>query len=333
MKKISHFFNLARIYLNYILKKSNCNYMPVRLWVEITSRCNLKCRLCVNKDIPPSLKGDMDFDLYKKIINEAAGNVYDINLFHRGEPLLHPKLIPIISYAKSRGIKTRIHTNATLLNPELSKKIILSSLDLISFSFDGYTKETYEKNRIGASYEKSLNNIIDFLRIKKELKSKKPFTIIQVMEFDDKLSSKEIMEQKKKFLKRFSNLPLDKLVTRYPHNWGGFLKLKELGKNYEENKRTIPCTFPWYSLTIFYNGKVYLCPQDFLGKILLGDLNKNSIKEIFNHKTIKDIRNKFKTSKMNKIIPCKDCDRIRRRTFLGIPKGYINIFLKENLRR
>ncbi|GAI85757.1 unnamed protein product, partial [marine sediment metagenome] len=219
--------------------------MPVRLWVEITSRCNLKCRLCVNKDIPPSLKGDMDFDLYKKIINEAAGNVYDINLFHRGEPLLHPKLIPIISYAKSRGIKTRIHTNATLLNPELSKKIILSGLDLISFSFDGYTKETYEKNRIGASYEKSLNNIIDFLRIKKELKSKKPFTIIQVMEFDDKLSSKEIMEQKKKFLKRFSNLPLDKLVTRHPHNWGGFLKLKELGKNYEENKRTISCTFPW----------------------------------------------------------------------------------------
>ncbi|GAH92528.1 unnamed protein product, partial [marine sediment metagenome] len=48
-----------------------------------------------------------------------------------------------------------------------------------------------------------------------------------------------------------------------------FLKLKELGKNYEENKRTISCTFPWYSLTIFYNGKVYLCPQDFLGKILL----------------------------------------------------------------
>jgi radical SAM protein with 4Fe4S-binding SPASM domain len=307
--------------------------MPVRLWIEITNRCNLKCRFCVNKDIPSALKGDMDFNLYKKIINEATGSVYDINLFHRGEPLLHPKLIPIISYAKNRGIKTRIHTNATLLNPELSKKIILSGLDLISFSFDGYTKKTYEKNRTGASYEKSLNNIIDFLRIKKELKSKKPFTIIQVMEFNDKLSMEEIMEQKKKFLKKFSNLPLNKLATRTPHNWGGFLKQKELGKNYEENKRTISCTFPWYSLTIFYNGKVFLCPQDFLGKILLGDLNKNSIEEIFNNKAIKDIRKKFKTSEMNKITPCKDCDRIRRRTFLGIPKEYIGIFLKENLRR
>lgn len=331
--KISHFFNLARIYLNYILKKSNCNYMPIRLWVEITSRCNLKCRLCVNKDIPPSLKGDMDFDLYKKIINEAAGSVYDINLFHRGEPLLHPKLIPIIYYAKSRGIKTRIHTNATLLNPELSKKIILSGLDLISFSFDGYTKETYEKNRVNANYGKSLDNIVTFLKIKKELKSKKPFTIIQVMEFDEELSSQNFEKQKKKFIENLENLSLGKLIIRKPHNWGGLLEIDGVEKVNTRNSRLIPCTFPWYSLTIFYNGKVYSCPQDFLGKILLGDLNKNSIKEIFNHKTIKDIRKKFKTSKMNKIIPCKDCDRIRRRTFLGIPKGYINIFLKENLRR
>lgn len=333
MKKVSHLFNLARIYLNYILKRSECNYMPIRLWVEITNRCNLKCRFCVNKDIPPALKGDMDFNLYKKIINEATGSVYDINLFHRGEPLLHPKLIPIISYAKNRGIKTRIHTNATLLNPELSRKIILSGLDLISFSFDGYTKKTYEKNRIGASYEKSLNNIIDFLRIKKELKSKKPFTIIQVMEFNDESTMKETMEQKKKFLKKFRNLPLNKLTVRSPHNWGGLLKQKALGKRYEENKRIISCTFPWYSLTIFYNGKVFLCPQDFLGKILLGDLNKNSIEEIFNNKAIKEIRKKFKALNTNKIIPCKDCDRIRRRTFLGIPKEYANTFLKENLRR
>ena len=333
MKKTSHFFNLARIYSNYILKRSNCNYMPIRLWVEITSRCNLKCRLCVNKDIPPSLKGDMDFDLYKKIINEAAGSVYDINLFHRGEPLLHPKLIPIISYAKSRGIKTRIHTNATLLNPELSKKIILSGLDLISFSFDGYTKKTYEKNRIGASYEKSLNNIIDFLRIKKELKSKKPFTIIQVMEFDDKLSSKEIMEQKKKFIENLENLSLDKLIIRKPHNWGGLLEIDGVEKVNTRNSKLIPCTFPWYSLTIFYNGKVYLCPQDFEGKILIGYVNKNSLKEIFNSKVIKDIRKKFKSGKIIEVTPCKDCDRIWRKTFIGIPREYLGIFLKDNLRK
>ncbi|GAH58289.1 unnamed protein product [marine sediment metagenome] len=98
----------------------------------------------------------MDLGLYKKIIDEVKNYVYDINLFHRGEPLLHPSIIDIISYANNKNIKTRIHTNSTLLTPELSRKIILSGLDLISFSFDGYTKETYEKNRVNANYDHQL---------------------------------------------------------------------------------------------------------------------------------------------------------------------------------
>jgi len=145
MKKLRHILILIKIYTSYVFRKIHCNYLPVRLWIELSSRCNLKCRLCVNKDIPQHLKGDINFDLYKKIIDEVKDYVYDVNLFHRGEPLLHPRLIDIISYAHTSNIKTRIHTNSTLLTPALSRKIILSGLDLISFSFDGYTKETYKK--------------------------------------------------------------------------------------------------------------------------------------------------------------------------------------------
>jgi len=333
MKKIKHVLNLARIYINYILRKTYCNYLPIRLWIELSSRCNLKCRLCINKDIPSHLKGDIDFDLYKKIIDEVKDYVYDINLFHRGEPLLHPHLIDIISYAHARNIKTRIHTNATLLTPDLSKKIILSGLDLISFSFDGYTKKTYEKNRVNANYEKSLNNIITFLKIKKEINFKKPLSIIQVMEFDEELTSKNFEQQKKKFLINFNDLPLNKLIVRTPHNWGGLLELSGVKKVHQKDSKLIPCTFPWYSLTIFYNGKVYLCPQDFEGEILIGDVNKNTIKEIFNNQIIKDIRKKFKTGRIRELSPCKDCDRIWRKTFMGIPREYLGIFIKDSLRK
>ena len=162
MYKIKHLFNLSRIFFSYTLKRSYCSYMPEKLWIETTNRCNLKCGICFNKEIPDSKKGNMDLHLYKKIIDEAQGSVYDVNLFHRGEPLLHPDIIKMIFYAKSKGIRTRIHTNATLLVPELARDIILSGLDMISFSFDGYTKESYEKNRTGAKYEESLEYIIDF---------------------------------------------------------------------------------------------------------------------------------------------------------------------------
>ncbi|GAH69208.1 unnamed protein product, partial [marine sediment metagenome] len=184
-----------------------------------------------------------------------------------------------------------------------------------------------------ANYEKSLDNIVTFLKIKKELKSKKPFTIIQVMEFDEELSSQNFEKQKKKFIKNLENLLLDKLVIRKPHNWGGLLEIDGVEKVNTRNSKLIPCTFPWYSLTIFYDGKVYLCPQDFEGKIPLGDLNKNSIKEIFNNQIIKDIRKKFKSGKIIEVTPCKDCDRIWRKTFIGIPREYLGIFLKDNLRK
>src|SRR5665647_3582902 len=76
MKKIKRLSNLLNIYFSYISRKEKCNYLPVRLWIETSARCNLACRLCVNKDIEASLKGDMDFGLFKKIIDEACCLLY-----------------------------------------------------------------------------------------------------------------------------------------------------------------------------------------------------------------------------------------------------------------
>jgi len=332
MKKIISFFGLARVYLSYFLKLTSCNYYPTRIWIESSSRCNLECSLCMNKDLPLDMKGDMDLNLFKKIIDEISGKVYDINLFHRGEPLLNRDIVSMVSYAAGRGIKTRIHTNATLMDKDLSRKLILAGLDLISFSFDGYTKEEYEKNRSGADFSENIGRIVDFLKVKKELRSKKPYSIIQVIQQKEKLSRSEIRRQREIFLKNFKNLPLNKIVTRIPHNWGGLLELNGPDKKRKMGSKKSLCTFPWYSLTIFYDGRVFLCPQDFEGKICLGDLNNERINEVFNGKIIKRMRNTFIAGEAGNMIPCKDCDRIKRRTFLKIPLEYLGIFIKDRLR-
>lgn len=333
MKKIRYFLGLPKIYFSYISRTKKCNYLPIRLWIETSGRCNLACRLCINKDIDPSLKGDMDFDLYKKIIDDVWKHVYDVNLFHRGEPLLNPRILDMIKYANSKGIKTRIHTNGVLLNENLSREIINAGLNLISFSFDGYTKDTYEKNRIGASYEKTLDNIITFLKLKKELKSKTPFTIVQIMEFDENLSRVDFELQKNNFIKKFENLPLDKIVTRKPHNWGGLLEIEGIGKIDKSKSKIIPCTFPWYSLTISYDGKAYLCPQDFECEILVGDASRDSVKDIFNNEVMSRMRTNFKNRTIEGIGPCNNCDRIWRQTAAGIPKEYLKVFLKDSMRK
>ncbi|MBA4395203.1 MAG: radical SAM protein, partial [Desulfobacca sp.] len=99
-------------------------YLPSRVWIELTDNCNLRCPLCPNQALPKEEKGFMPRELFKKIIDQISGEVFDLNLFHRGEPLLHPHLIEMIEYAHRKGIPCRIHTNATLLSESLSERIL-----------------------------------------------------------------------------------------------------------------------------------------------------------------------------------------------------------------
>jgi MoaA/NifB/PqqE/SkfB family radical SAM enzyme len=318
MKKTQIITNLAKSYFAYIKRQKVCNYYPLKLWIETTARCNLACTLCINRKISPSDKGDMKMELFRKIIDQSKDFVFEANLFHRGEPLLHPEIDEMVSYAASNGIKTCIHTNATLLDSNLSEKLIRAGLSKIYFSLDTFIKSDYEKNRTGADFDKTLQNIIDFLKIKKEMGLKKPYAVIQLMDINDALggtSSKSCKNES--FKSRFKDLPLDAISKRKAHNWGG--NLDRVPVNKSSQPHTIACTFPWYCLTVFYDGKVFLCPQDFMGEYPVGDINDQDIIEIFNDGPIFKIREDFRNKNIPETAPCGTCDRIRRKTFAAIP--------------
>jgi len=314
---------LLKAYYNYIRRNTGLSYFPVRVWIEVTNKCNLKCPMCPNKDIPGKDKGFMDFELYKNIIDQLGPKVNDIYLFHRGEPLLHPQLTDMIAYAKKTPATVRIHTNGTLLNRDNTDKIIGSGLDFISFSFDGYDSSTYEKNRVNSSFKKTLDGILYFLQRKKELKSKLPFTVLQVIEYEE---NGDIKNLRQKFLNNFRGLPLNRFVTRKPHNWGGLVNTgKRLKKNY------IPCTFLWYAMVILYNGDLLPCPQDFEAKLKLGNIKEDSIESIFNGQSMQNLRQKIAGNDIDKLTPCHSCDRLWRDTFMGLPTDYLKSFIKDNL--
>jgi radical SAM protein with 4Fe4S-binding SPASM domain len=319
-KKVKNLSKLAKIYKAYKTGKTTCNYSPLRIWLEPTDKCNLACPFCINKTMPEENKGYMEWDLFKKIIDPLAEKICDINLFHRGEPLLHPKIIDMISYCKEKDLNTRLHTNATKLNPELAKSLLKSGLDYISFSFDGFDKETYEKNRVNATFEHTLINILNFLKLKKELNAK-TFVVLQII--DVGILKNENL--KKEFLTKFKGLPVDKLSVRTPHNWAGGIESGDKKKTKKPNA----CTFPWYGLTIFYDGKVVPCSQDYMGKIILGDLKNEGILDIWNNKNMQELRFNFAKRDYDKYSPCMQCDRIWRKNILGVPAEYIGTFLRE----
>jgi organic radical activating enzyme len=322
-----------KTYLDYISNKTQCRPQPLKLWIEVTSRCNLSCRLCANRLLEPGQKGDMDISLYKKIVDQLDGPMMQLNLFHRGEPLLHPRIADMISYASQKKISTCIHTNAVLLAPETAEIIIKSGLDKIYFSLDTFDKTDYEKNRHGTDFNLVLKNIKNFIKTKNTLGSKTPSTLILLMDpgksYPEPLQGnsgnnckKHVIQNHRagqklqigRFLKEFGDHKPDRIITRASHNWGG-----NIHRDFKKGKTAIKCTFPWYSATVFYDGRVCLCPQDFMGKLETGNLNSGTLREIFNGDIIKSYREKFVKKDIKNLFPCAVCDRIYRKTFAGIP--------------
>ena len=328
--RIKHLNRSLQIYLAYKHRKVENNPLPVRLWIEPTNVCNLNCVMCLNKSIPKRERGFMDFSLFKKIIDEAVDFIHDIYLHHRGESLLHPDIFEMIKYAKMKNIFTRLHTNATLLTEEKSYLLLNSGLDFLSFSFDGYEKKIYEKIRVGANFEKTLSNLHNFLLIKKKLKKKIPYTVFTVVEFTES-SKPQDNAKRKQFINQFNSVPLDNFVSRRPHNWAGDYSIGEgKGNSYKENSY-LPCTFLWYSLTIFWDGKVLPCPQDFFGKLALGNIKDSSLLEIWNGPKEIFLREKLGRREYKDIVPCNKCDRLWRRKLFGVPMVELGRFLKDNL--
>ncbi len=324
MTILSYWQRLISIFYHYRRKSINLPYWPVRLWMELTSQCNYRCIMCPNKDLTKSDKGYMDMTLYKKIVDEASPSVFDINLAHRGESLLHPQIIEAIAYAKKKGFYTRLHTNGSLLSKELSRQIIQSGLDRFSFSFDGYEKKIYEKIRVGGNFEQAVANIVQFLKIKKESHSKKPITALEVIHLSHQ-GIPEYSTSKERFKNQFKDLPLDNFVMKEMHNWAGQISGERRGEKYSV------CSFPWNALIICWDGAVLPCTQDFFGKFIVGNAKDSSLKEIWNGESMRYLRKKLAGGNIEELKACSKCDRVWRERLFGVPKEYFWKFITKRM--
>ena len=71
MARENTLWHLFRILVDYRLRREVVRPMPIRLWVETSSLCNLRCIMCPNKDMTAAEKVIMDLALFRKIVEEA----------------------------------------------------------------------------------------------------------------------------------------------------------------------------------------------------------------------------------------------------------------------
>ena len=252
---------------------------PLHVDIELSSLCNLQCPMCYT--ITPDFKKKvntmmMDYALFTKLVDECAtGGVYSIRLSLRGESFLHKRIVDCVRYAKQKGIKeVSTLTNGLRLNEDMFREIMEAGIDWITISFDGLG-ETYEQIRHPAKYDRALEKIANFAKIKREAGRVKPVikiqTILPAIEHDPQA-----------FYDVFS--PISDMVSANPLI------------DFMQSKRDMPkienfsCPQIYQRLVVGADSLCMMCANDEEGKIIVGDANQQSIHEIWHGAEMTRIR-------------------------------------------
>jgi radical SAM protein with 4Fe4S-binding SPASM domain len=115
--------------------------------------------------------GDMEFVDFTKIIDILPERVSRVNPTGFGEPLLHEEICDMIEYSQKKKKYFECFTNATILDRDLSRNLLASGINSLHFSIDGAKKETYNMIRIGAKFDDVIENITNFMELRREIEN------------------------------------------------------------------------------------------------------------------------------------------------------------------
>jgi radical SAM protein with 4Fe4S-binding SPASM domain len=159
--------------MNKIKRRKDVSSLPIQLYIEPTNRCNSKCNICVRTFYQNEQIKDLSFAKFKSIVDQFP-RLERVVLHGIGEPLLNKDILRMVSYLKSRGAYVLFNSNATLLNKKVQQGLIDAGLDEYRVSIDSATPETYQKMRGIPFFKKVVENVTEFVKLKKVLNKNSP---------------------------------------------------------------------------------------------------------------------------------------------------------------
>ncbi len=300
---------------------------PFYATIDITRRCNLKCIGCryhtpegaIHSDRDFSVE-DIDFNMYKGFCEELSKmGTREIIFLGEGEPLLHPRIFDMIDLAKGHGMYVTLSTNGTLLDDVKSREIIKTGLDILKVSLWGSSPDESEKNYPGTPpeyFERTIAGLKAMSAMKRELNSALPAVYlhqpINRHNFQGLDRMVDLAHETKCDFLSLSPLKPDKGIEQTPdalsvedeevlkrslagirerldslsigHNIDHTLARYEFGR---EVWKKLPCYMGWFHCRLRVDGTIFPCASC---DMCLGNLNKNSFRDIWNGPAYKAFR-------------------------------------------
>lgn len=310
---------------------------PLVLFIDPSDKCCLKCSFCPtsDKELMKKVRRPLqvlNFDLYKNIIddlNQFKTKIKVVRLYGHGEPLLNINFTKMVEYAK-KSIKVETvdtTTNGVCLYPQLNLELIQSGIDRINISVNGLSDEQYlEFTKTKINFKKYVENIRHLYENRKQC-----YIFIKIN--GDTISR----EDEQKFLEIFEPIADAVGIERSQSCWNGFeakgfIKSNDnigiYGQSIKEE--ALVCSYILYSMMINSTGQVTTCFLNWDLSMSIGNVNVDSIYNIWNGSQLNNFRKFMLEGKRKSHFYCKNCDQLKKGMPSNIDKYAEELIQKYN---
>ena len=258
------------------------------LIIEPTNTCNLRCTFCFVTEGMTREGGFMEFDLFKKIIDDSP-DLEHLCMHNWGEPLLHKDIFKMIEYAKNKGVNYVVmNTNGTLLTDKMIDQIVDSKLDIIRFSIDG-SAETFKRVR-GVELQNIEQNINKLKKVKEKRRPKLKMGVVFTVEEDTEGDAEDYITHWEKIVDHVRLQP--KLIT---------------------SPRTEVCPEPfgkdYGKLVVLWDGRVIPCCVDYNANLMIGSVQNDTIQNLWKNEKMDLLRKQHLNGQFpDTCANCNECE-------------------------
>jgi MoaA/NifB/PqqE/SkfB family radical SAM enzyme len=299
---------------------SDITVRPYVMIIEPLYYCNLSCPLCARETAPNARKGKeaagkMPLDLFDQVMDEIGDDLFQLQIFGNGEPLLDwPRTKQIIQKAHDRRIYTLLSTNCTLITKEMAEEIVASDLDYLICGIDGVTQASYEAYRVGGD----VNDAIGGMRMLAEARKRQRRKVhIEWQFLVNRFNSADIPEVKRLAAELGVSLRMTPISgiegdADLRKKWQADISKQSLGEQTACNGGD--CVYLWRAITLNSNGQLARC--NFFSNIAeMGHVGGRSIVEMFNGPSTRRARQLFTRGPVPEgdfPWPCNNCAYFKR---------------------
>jgi radical SAM protein with 4Fe4S-binding SPASM domain len=302
---------------------------PISAHVDISSLCNYRCSFCFQADTKGMKdvglkRGFMDFSLFKKIVddfNEFPDKIKKIKIGNHGEPTLNPQVVEMVDYARKSNSADIIEmfTNGSKLTPELNEGLVKSGLQRINISLEGLTDERYLEV---AGIKQVFQEIIDGVKSLYEIKNRENSELQIYVKIADQAHAlngdKDIKfilskEERKYFFDTFTPICDEIFIEKIVPQWADTQldKQNEVGETgmYGQKITSWKDSCPFIFMYMHFNcdGTVSPCTLDWPRKVVIGNVNNESVAKIWNGDSLKQLQVAMLAGQRKCIELCKTC--------------------------